>query len=278
MATAVRPRARAESPPAEPEETLTSATLGAFAEDLSLAQKMLVITSQVGNIKKSKYNKAQDYWYATEVDILRALRPLLTKAGVFIQFSVVDCQVVPRDGRSLLTQVQLDYVVTDGTDTISGSCFGYGMDTGDKGVYKAITGAKKYALMLLFLIDTGDDPESDPAGDGSPPENNEYGDPNWPAGANERVPVVTQTTRTDLVRGGNTTTATDTQVDRLREACIANGVNTDMLRHTIAELLNVDVVDMPAYLREEISSRDIGRLILAVEAYGETAETGSPYG
>jgi len=36
---------------------------------------------------------------------------------------------------------------------------GQGADKGDKGVYKAITGAKKYFIANLFLIPTDDDPE-----------------------------------------------------------------------------------------------------------------------
>jgi hypothetical protein len=38
---------------------------------------------------------------------------------------------------------------------------GEGQDAGDKGIYKAITGAQKYALMKAFMIPTGDDPEAD---------------------------------------------------------------------------------------------------------------------
>ena len=34
---------------------------------------------------------------------------------------------------------------------------------GDKGLYKAITGANKYFLFKLFQIETGDDPERDTA-------------------------------------------------------------------------------------------------------------------
>ena len=35
------------------------------------------------------------------------------------------------------------------------------LEVGDKGVYKAITGAVKYIFMKNFLIPTGDDPEKD---------------------------------------------------------------------------------------------------------------------
>jgi hypothetical protein len=38
---------------------------------------------------------------------------------------------------------------------------GEGQDAGDKGPYKAMTGAQKYALMKTFMIPTGDDPEAD---------------------------------------------------------------------------------------------------------------------
>lgn len=42
---------------------------------------------------------------------------------------------------------------------------GYGDDAGDKGIYKALTGAVKYALMKQFLVSTGDDPEGDTSTD-----------------------------------------------------------------------------------------------------------------
>ncbi len=42
---------------------------------------------------------------------------------------------------------------------IEGSMEGDGADSGDKGVYKAITGAIKYIMTSTFLIPTNDDPE-----------------------------------------------------------------------------------------------------------------------
>ena len=38
---------------------------------------------------------------------------------------------------------------------------GEGMDKGDKGIYKAQTGALKYYLSVTFMVATGDDPEQD---------------------------------------------------------------------------------------------------------------------
>jgi hypothetical protein len=50
------------------------------------------------------------------------------------------------------------------SDCIEGTWFGSGSDTGDKGLYKAITGGIKYVLNTNFLIPTGDDPEKDDDG------------------------------------------------------------------------------------------------------------------
>jgi hypothetical protein len=38
---------------------------------------------------------------------------------------------------------------------------GSGSDKGDKGLYKAMTGAEKYVLLKTFLVPTGDDPEAE---------------------------------------------------------------------------------------------------------------------
>ena len=52
-----------------------------------------------------------------------------------------------------------------GGNCIEFKCSGSGNDrsrsgaVGDKGIYKAITGANKYALLKTFLLETGDDPE-----------------------------------------------------------------------------------------------------------------------
>ena len=43
-------------------------------------------------------------------------------------------------------------------------------DTGDKWVYKAITGAVKYIFMKTFQISTGDDPEKDEVKERKPKE------------------------------------------------------------------------------------------------------------
>jgi hypothetical protein len=64
-----------------------------------------------------------------------------------------------------ITDVEIDWTIRDGEtgESLSFSMPGCGEDTGDKGLYKAITGSEKYALKNIFLIPTGDDPEKDDA-------------------------------------------------------------------------------------------------------------------
>ena len=45
---------------------------------------------------------------------------------------------------------------------------GSGQDTGEKAVYKAVTGATKYFFYKFFNLATGDDPENDSGGNGAP--------------------------------------------------------------------------------------------------------------
>jgi len=53
--------------------------------------------------------------------------------------------------------------ITDGEtgEFVNFQSVGSGSDSTDKAVYKAMTGALKYALLLGFLIPTGDDPENE---------------------------------------------------------------------------------------------------------------------
>ena len=46
-------------------------------------------------------------------------------------------------------------------DRVVASMGGQGADNGDKAIYKAISGTKKYFYAVTFAISTGDDPENE---------------------------------------------------------------------------------------------------------------------
>ena len=133
-------------------------------DKLSLFQKLHKIMTEVGYLKKDKRNDFQKYNYLSEEQVKTKLHELFVKHGIIFTVNVIDMDVqrVVSGGKDKATTgISVEYAFTD-TDTaytLDGTFTGYGEDAGDKGLYKAITGAIKYILTTTFLIPTGDDAE-----------------------------------------------------------------------------------------------------------------------
>lgn len=134
----------------------------------ALAKKLAKILGEVGKVAKTGHNSFHNYDYVTENDLVYAVRGKLAENNIFI-FTSVESQSVqfvtdPEKGKqSVLTCVETLHTLVDGDtgESFSVRSQGQGSDVGDKGGYKAITGAMKYFLYKSFLIPTGDDPEGD---------------------------------------------------------------------------------------------------------------------
>lgn len=128
----------------------------------TLILKLARIMGEVTNVEKNGENKFHGYRYAMEQDMLVAVRKKLSDAGIFVTTSVrsVEIRETPKEG--FLTTIITDHLFTDGEtgEQLTATSAGQGTDKGDKGIYKAITGATKYFISKNFLIPTGDDPES----------------------------------------------------------------------------------------------------------------------
>lgn len=124
---------------------------------------MASIAKDIGWIEKGGTNDAQKYKFVQESDVVAKLKPALAEAGVIVVPTHRLISVVPfttaRGSQQFLTTIESTFSFTDGAEFINVQTIGQGADTGDKGVYKAMTGAKKYALLQAFLLATGDDPE-----------------------------------------------------------------------------------------------------------------------
>ena len=133
----------------------------------NLAAKMILIMKEVEYIKKTGYNQFHGYKYATESDVTSEMSSAMQKHNVFMFSSIIsrDCiQYKTRGGKDsflITVQIQVTFVDVDSGEEFTGQFYGDGSDSDDKGIYKAITGAQKYALMKTFLVETGDDPERD---------------------------------------------------------------------------------------------------------------------
>ncbi len=129
-------------------------------------QAIAAIRDHVGHVDKDGRHDFLNYNYATETSLSRAIRPLLAEHGLVIipLGPLPDSCFVDDSGVTHLT-MQYDVVHLDTGESIQLSVFASGADPqkegkhGDKGAYKANTGAYKYLLTRMFMIDTGDDPE-----------------------------------------------------------------------------------------------------------------------
>lgn len=136
----------------------------------SLARKIAEIVATVGYIAKSGRNTHQNYAYATDADVLAPVRLEMAKRNLALTPDVVKTEwstlETQRGGKNRLCSLTVEWTLEDG-DSGEKKVFknmGEGMDTQDKATYKAMTGATKYALLKLFQIPTGDDPEKDDEG------------------------------------------------------------------------------------------------------------------
>jgi hypothetical protein len=130
-----------------------------------IAQALHQVMSEVAYVQKTGHNSFHGYKYAGEADLLDKLRPAMVKAGLMLLPSVKSVSEYDASG-NVTVQMEYTLVHKDGDiwpEKIGAA--GMGNDrakngsVGDKGVYKAITGANKYVLFKLFQIETGDDPE-----------------------------------------------------------------------------------------------------------------------
>lgn len=133
----------------------------------SLVRKLAEVMGEVERIAKNGKNNFHNYDYATESDITAAVRKHMAERHLMLFPSVKKTEwekvVSAKGGEKKICTLTVEFTVEDGDsgETRRFEIMGQGEDTGDKATYKAMTGAEKYALLKLFMIPTGDDPEKD---------------------------------------------------------------------------------------------------------------------
>lgn len=135
----------------------------------TLVGKLSQIMAETPWVEKKGRNSFFNYDYAKESDILDAVREKLAAHGIFVFTSIEsmdfrETSKRTRDGSPInLVFVKTKHIFSDADSGESVEVFGFGSgeDSGDKAIYKAITGAMKYFVSKNFLMSTGDDPERD---------------------------------------------------------------------------------------------------------------------
>ena len=132
-----------------------------------LVSKLAEVMKRVKYIQKAGFNEFHRYKYATEADVNEQVREVLAELNVVmipnIKSHSVREHINAKGKTEYIVTVCVEFTFHDGEtgESITFCTYGEGQDAGDKGTYKAITGAQKYALMKVFMIPTGDDPEGD---------------------------------------------------------------------------------------------------------------------
>ncbi len=133
-----------------------------------IAEKILSIMADIGYIQKDGKNKFQNYSYVSESAAVTAIREAMIKHRVVAfprvtAHNVIEAGTTKGGAMQFLTTTLTAYqfVDVDSGESVEVSLVGQGIDSGDKGAYKAATGVNKYVLMKVFQLATGDDPEKD---------------------------------------------------------------------------------------------------------------------
>ena len=140
-------------------------------EAKTVYEKILSVMSAVNYLNKDGFvetGKGKGYKALTDEKVLAAVRPALVSAGLVIlpvkmEQQRTDEQVKAYDGSTKtnrITDVSVTYRiinVSNPDDFVEVVSSGTGVDTQDKGIGKAMTYAKKYAILNSFLIPSGED-------------------------------------------------------------------------------------------------------------------------
>lgn len=120
----------------------------------------------IGAIAKNNANQQQHFMFRGVDDVYNELHPILAECGIVIVPEVVSYDV--SEGRSTKGSVifytratiRHHFTAEDGSH-VTTKVVGEAMDSGDKGMNKAMSIALKYALFQIFTIPTKEDKDPD---------------------------------------------------------------------------------------------------------------------
>ena len=138
---------------------------------MAVYEKILNVMNEVGYLNKDGFvetGKGKGYKALTDEKVLTAIRPVMVKNRLVMlpiktEHRRIDEKVkdyLGNEKTNRITDVDMTFRiidVDDPTSFIDVVSSGTGVDTQDKGIGKAQTYAKKYALLNSFLIPSGED-------------------------------------------------------------------------------------------------------------------------
>lgn len=135
-------------------------------EGKAIYEKIAGILKETKAITKSEKNKQQDFMFRGIDNVMNELHDIFAKNEVFILPTVleytVDVRQTVKGGTLFHTRVKVkfQYTTTDGS-FVETQNVGEAMDSGDKGMNKAMSIALKYSLLQMLLIPTEEPKDPD---------------------------------------------------------------------------------------------------------------------
>lgn len=119
---------------------------------------------EVGYVQKKGRNDFQNYNYVTESDVVAQTREALLNNDIVMIPSVEDVSHDEYGNTNIIVLYTVHHTASG--QSLTFKMAGAGNDrnskgVGDKGIYKALTGCNKYALLKALQLATGDDPENE---------------------------------------------------------------------------------------------------------------------
>lgn len=129
-------------------------------------QNIIKAMNEVNSISKDNYNQLQKFKFRGIDDVMNAMHPILSKNNIFVAPEVEDFSREERTSKNggliiyTIATIKFTFYAEDGSNIVV-KVIGEAMDSGDKGMNKAMSTAYKYALFQVFCIPTEDDPDKD---------------------------------------------------------------------------------------------------------------------
>ena len=133
---------------------------------MKIYQALNAIMSDLGAIEKERQNTHQKYQFRGIEDMYNAIHPLLVKHKVIVVPNVLERELLEYqrpDKISFRAVLKVCHSFTSCEDfsKVDVITLGEGIDTSDKAINKAMSGAMKYAFTELFSIPTKDIDDAD---------------------------------------------------------------------------------------------------------------------
>ena len=133
---------------------------------MNIYQKLIEVRKAVPYLKKE--NEGYQFKFVSSSQTLGALKTKMDDLQLLLIPSVtskaVSEKATAKGGKEYFTELEMDFKwvnAEDPQETITCHWYGQGLDTGEKGVGKALTYAEKYFMLKFFNIPTDkDDPDS----------------------------------------------------------------------------------------------------------------------